>query len=111
MAFGVKSNAEINEGQWWRFVIIDLYSHRTVAPILQFVRALIAGPQVEKFYGGARFVILYVLTERFSVYGSHAYHPNTISAGASGAIFDCSGCYLYLNSVSQFDPAFLQARG
>src|SRR5438552_5187935 len=107
MAFGVKSNPAIAQGQWWRFVT-PIFIHIGLLHLLFNSYALwIVGPQVEKLYGGARFVILYVLTGVGGVYGSYAYHPNTISAGASGAIFGLFGVLLvfglrYRNSIPPF---------
>jgi rhomboid protease GluP len=107
MAFGVKSNAEIAQGQWWRFVT-PIFIHIGLLHIFFNSYALwIVGPQVEKLYGGARFVLLYVLTGVAGVYGSYKYHPNTISAGASGAIFGLFGVLLvfglrYRNSIPPF---------
>ena len=107
MAFGVKSNPEIVQGQWWRFVT-PIFIHIGLLHILFNSYALwIVGPQVEKLYGGARFVILYVGTGVAGVYGSYLYHPNTISAGASGAIFGLFGVLLvfglrYRNSIPPF---------
>jgi len=113
MAFGVKSNAEINEGQWWRFVT-PIFIHIGLLHLFFNSYALwIVGPQVEKLYGGARFVILYVLTGVAGVYGSYAYHPNTISAGASGAIFGLFGVLLVfgLRYRSSIPPFFKRAVG
>jgi rhomboid protease GluP len=107
MAFGVKSNPEIVHGQWWRFVT-PIFIHIGMLHLIFNSYALwIVGPQVEKLYGGARFVILYVLTGVAGVYGSYFYHPNTISAGASGAIFGLFGVLLvfglrYRNSIPPF---------
>src|SRR5215813_1212633 len=107
MAFGVKSNAAIAKGQWWRFVT-PIFIHIGLLHLFFNSYALwIVGPQVEKLYGGGRFVILYVLTGVAGVYGSYAYHPNTISAGASGAIFGLFGVLLafgirYRDSIPPF---------
>ena len=107
MAFGVKSNAEIAQGQWWRFVT-PIFIHIGLLHLFFNSYALwIVGPQVEKLYGGARFVLLYMLTGIAGVYGSYSYHPNTISAGASGAIFGLFGVLLvfglrYRNSIPPF---------
>ena len=107
MAFGVKSNAEIAKGQWWRFVT-PIFIHIGLLHLFFNSYALwIVGPQVEKLYGSGRFVILYVLTGVAGVYGSYAYHPDTISAGASGAIFGLFGVLLafgirYRNSIPPF---------
>src|SRR6516162_2297935 len=87
MAFGVKSNPEIAQGQWWRFVT-PIFIHIGLLHLFFNSYALwIVGPQVEKLYGGPRFVILYVGTGIAGVAGSYWYHPNIPSAGASGAIF------------------------
>ena len=91
MAFGVKSNPEIAMGQWWRFVT-PIFLHIGLLHIFFNSYALwVVGPQVEKLYGGARFVILYVLTGVASVASSYFYRPADKSAGASGAIFGLLG--------------------
>ncbi len=107
LAFGVKDNAEIARGQWWRFVT-PIFIHIGLLHILFNSYALwIVGPQVEKLYGPARFVILYVLTGIAGVWGSYYYHPQIVSAGASGAIFGLFGVLLifgirYRNSIPPF---------
>jgi membrane associated rhomboid family serine protease len=113
MAFGVKHNGQIAAGQWWRF-ITPIFIHIGMLHLLFNSYALwIVGPQVEKLYGPARFVVLYVLTGVAGVYGSYYYHPLSISAGASGAIFGLFGVLLvfgirYRNSIP---PAFKRAVG
>jgi rhomboid protease GluP len=94
MAFGVKANAAIAQGQWWRFVT-PVFIHIGWLHIIFNSYALwIVGPQVEKLYGSARFVILYVITGVAGVVGSYLFHPFSISAGASGAIFGLFGVLL-----------------
>src|SRR5215468_4779782 len=107
IAFGVKDNALIASGQWWRFVT-PVFIHIGLLHLAFNSYALwIVGPQVEKLYGPARFVILYVLTGIAGVCGSYFYHPQSISAGASGAIFGLFGVLLvfgvrYRNSIPPF---------
>lgn len=94
MAFGVKANALIDQGQYWRFVM-PIFLHIGFLHIGFNSYALwIVGPQVEKLYGGARFVLLYLATGIAGVAGSYWYHPQAISAGASGAIFGLFGVLL-----------------
>jgi len=107
MAFGVKSNPQIARGEWWRF-ITPIFIHIGMLHLFFNSYALwIVGPQVEKLYGAARFVILYVLTGVAGVYASYFYHPQSESAGASGAIFGLFGVLLvfgvrYRNSIPPF---------
>ena len=107
MAFGVKSNPQIARGEWWRF-ITPIFIHIGMLHLFFNSYALwIVGPQVEKLYGAARFVILYVLTGVAGVYASYFYHPYSESAGASGAIFGLFGVLLvfgvrYRNSIPPF---------
>jgi rhomboid protease GluP len=113
MAFGVKSNPEIAQGQWWRF-ITPIFIHIGLLHLLFNSYALwIVGPQVEKLYGSPSFVILYVLTGIAGVVGSYAYHPYSISAGASGAIFGLFGVLLVfgLRYRKSIPPDFKRAVG
>src|SRR5262245_4806916 len=94
LAFGVKANSEIARGEWWRFVT-PIFIHIGMLHLFFNSYALwMVGPQVERLYGPARFVILYVLTGVVAVYGSYFYHPQSVSAGASGAIFGLFGVLL-----------------
>jgi rhomboid protease GluP len=94
VSFGVKFNPEIARGQWWRF-ITPIFIHIGLLHLFFNSYALwVVGPQVEKIYGTARFVILYLLAGVAGVYGSYFYHPQSISAGASGAIFGLFGVLL-----------------
>jgi membrane associated rhomboid family serine protease len=113
MAFGVKHNAMIANGQWWRFVT-PIFIHIGFLHLFFNSYALwIVGPQVEKLYGPARFAILYLLTGIAGVYGSYYYHPYTPSAGASGAIFGLFGVLLVfgLRYRDSIPPSFKRAVG
>jgi rhomboid protease GluP len=113
MAFGVKSNPEIANGQWWRFVT-PIFLHIGLLHIVFNSYALwIVGPQVEKLYGSARFVVLYVLTGVAGVAASYFYHPENKSAGASGAIFGLFGVLLVFGIRHRHDipPFFKRAVG
>jgi rhomboid protease GluP len=113
LAFGVKSNPAIANGQWWRFAT-PIFLHIGLLHIVFNSYALwIVGPQVEKLYGSARFVILYVLTGVASVAASYFYRPEVQSAGASGAIFGLFGVLLVFGIRHRHDipPFFKRAVG
>jgi rhomboid protease GluP len=104
IGFGAKSNYEINQGEIWRF-ITPIFIHIGLLHLFFNSYALwIIGPQVEKLYGGARFLTIYVLTGVAGVAASYWYHPEGPSAGASGAIFGLFGTLFvfvikYRNSI------------
>jgi rhomboid protease GluP len=113
MGFGVKSNAEIAQGQWWRFVT-PMFLHIGLLHLIFNSYALwIVGPQVEKLYGGARFAILYVLTGVAGVAASYHFRPDGLSAGASGAIFGLFGVLLVfgIRHRNEIPPFFKRAVG
>jgi membrane associated rhomboid family serine protease len=94
LAFGVKSNPAIDQGEIWRFVT-PVFIHIGILHLALNSYALwIVGQQVERLYGSARFVSLYVLMGISGVAGSYFYHPMSLSAGASGAIFGLFGVLL-----------------
>jgi membrane associated rhomboid family serine protease/Tfp pilus assembly protein PilF len=53
------------------------------------------GRIAERIFGRYRFLVLYVLTGIASSVASLAVHPNTISVGASGAIFGVVGALVF----------------
>ena len=106
--YGAKFNAYIDRGQWWRFVT-PIFLHGNVLHLLMNMYGLwMIGPFVERLYGSAKFVFFWVLTGVAGVVASylsvqpnlHASNPvarfifkphDTISVGASGALFGLIG--------------------
>jgi membrane associated rhomboid family serine protease len=107
IAFGAKVNELIKSGEVWRF-ITPIFVHIGLLHLAFNSYALwIVGPHVEKLYGGARFLLLYLLTGIAGVAASYWFHPNTMSAGASGAIFGLFGVLLVFSiKYRKTVPAF-----
>src|SRR5262245_53427419 len=113
LAFGVKSNPQIDNGEIWR-LITPIFIHIGLLHLFFNSYALwTVGQQVEKLYGPARFVIFYVLTGVAGVAGSYFYHPEAVSAGASGAIFGLFGVLLVfgIRYRKTLPPFFAKAVG
>lgn len=107
IAYGAKLNFLIDAGQWWRFVT-PVFIHIGLAHLLVNMYGLwIIGPYVERLYGSAKFVVLWVGTGIAGVVASYlSVRPEWAvgpvgrflfragdgpSAGASGALFGLVG--------------------
>ena len=106
-AFGAKYNSLINQGEWWRFVTPVFIHIGPIHLLVNMYGLFILGPYVEKLYGSARFVCLWVLTGVAGVAASYLaasyqMHEGILgyflfrggdgpSAGASGALFGLIG--------------------
>ncbi|MBN1937298.1 MAG: rhomboid family intramembrane serine protease [Anaerolineae bacterium] len=88
--FGAKFDPLIVDGQVWR-LITPIFLHVGFVHLLFNSYAIYAiAPQIERVFGVARFVCIYMLSGAFGVLLSFAFSPN-LSAGASGAIFGLIG--------------------
>lgn len=81
-------------GQWWR-MFASLFIHFGVIHIL-FNMVVLAniGPFMETLLGSSGYAVLYVAAGLGGGAASLAWHPGTVSAGASGAIFGLYGALL-----------------
>lgn len=88
--FGIKVNSLIVQGQYWRLVT-PIFLHIGILHLAFNTYALyVFGPQIENFFGSARFLVIYLLSGISGVLLSFALSPRA-AAGASGAIFGLIG--------------------
>ena len=91
-AFGAKNNPLINQQhQYWRLVSAIFIHIGFLHFLLNNYALWIIGQEIERLYGSARFVTLYLLTGVAGTLASYAFNPDAESAGASGAIFGLFG--------------------
>ena len=84
------------EGEWWR-LFTCMFAHIGVIHLVMNMYALLyVGLFLEPLLGKWRFAIAYVSTGIFASLTSLWWHDNTVSAGASGAIFGMYGVFLAL---------------
>lgn len=92
IAFGAKQNTLIAEQhQYWRLVTCVFLHIGFVHFLLNNYALWIVGRDIERIYGSARFLLLYVTTGVLASMSSFYFSPNSVSAGASGAIFGLFG--------------------
>ncbi|WP_214741146.1 rhomboid family intramembrane serine protease [Exiguobacterium sp. s48] len=94
VTFGAKVNPLIEQGEWWR-LITPMFLHIGWFHFAINMFALWSlGPLVERMYGSIRFLIIYIISGVLATTASFAF-SESISAGASGALFGLVGSLLY----------------
>lgn len=108
LGFGAKqNNLIVEQHQYWR-LITSIFIHIGIIHLLLNNYALwIIGQEIERIYGSARFVILYLATGIVGSIGSFVFNPQATSAGASGSIFGLFGvmaafAFRYRKEIPEF---------
>ena len=93
---GVERNAVLN-GDWWR-LFTAMFLHGGLMHIVSNLFTLFfIGLFAESILGVKRFTIVYILSGLGCSLASIYWHDNTVSVGASGAIFGLFGAVIALN--------------
>lgn len=92
IGFGAKQNELIkNQREYWRLVTC-VFLHIGFLHIFFNNYALwVVGQEIERLYGSARFVVLYLAAGIAASIASYYFSPTHPSAGASGALFGLFG--------------------
>ena len=92
--FGANSQVLVKAGQVWR-LLTSVFLHIGIIHLLVNMYSLfIIGGQLETFLGKAKYLIVFLVSGLIGSLFSCIMH-NTVSAGASGAIFGLLGSLLY----------------
>jgi rhomboid protease GluP len=93
------------DGQWWR-LITNTFLHIGIFHILLNMYALLyIGLILEPYIGRARFAAAYLFTGIIASLASIYWHSQTVSAGASGAIFGMYGVFLAMLTTNIIDKS------
>lgn len=91
---GAKVNYLINNGQPWR-LITSAFLHGGLSHIVFNMYSLkIIGEEVEYVYGKVRYISIYLISALGGSIFSYLFNSNSISVGASGAIFGLLGAMI-----------------
>ncbi len=95
--FGMKINARVAAGEYWR-LLTAMFLHDAPLPLhllFNMYALYILGPQIEATYTSARFLLIYLLSGLAGSVLSYALGPALVpSVGASGAIFGLLGALI-----------------
>ena len=92
---GAIDPASIYSGQYWRLFAAIFMHIGLMHLVVNTISIFIIGSMVDRFYGSKQFLFIYLVSGVVGSLGSYAFmSPNTIGAGASGAVFGCLGALL-----------------
>ena len=104
--FGGLSHQVHQSNEYYR-LFTSMFLHLNVLHIgSNMISLLIVGPAVEVILGRARFLSLYLVAGLGGSVASYLFSPgNSVSAGASGAIFGVMGAYVVLAHTRRYPMA------
>lgn len=93
--FGANWDLLVKSGEYYR-LLASAFLHIGIMHLLCNMYSLyVIGPQIENFFGKAKFICIYFISAISGNILSVALNNNILSAGASGAIFGLLGAMLY----------------
>lgn len=102
--FGAKVGTLIQEGQWWRLITPVFLHIGLMHLVVNSVTVYYIGTQIENMFGHARFLAIYFVSALTGNLASFVFLPNSLSAGASTAIFGLFGAFLMLGESFHHNP-------
>jgi membrane associated rhomboid family serine protease len=91
LPYGANFGPLTTSGGWWR-LLSSTFIHIGLVHLLMNMWVLwTAGPTVERMFGSVSFAVAYLIAGLAGSVASVGWHPDIVSAGASGAIFGVYG--------------------
>lgn len=107
ITFGAKLNPLIQQGEWWR-LFTPMFLHIGFTHILMnMITLYFVGIQIEAAFGHTRFLALFLVSGVGGNVASFCF-SNSLSAGASTAIFGLFGAFMMLGESFWQNPVIRQ---
>lgn len=91
---GAKVNSLIDKGQVWRLITCAFLHGGLIHIFFNMYALKILGPEIEYVYGKVKYLVIYLLSAIAASIFSYIFGPQSVSIGASGAIFGLFGAML-----------------
>ncbi len=95
LLFGANYGPLVRNGEIYRLITCMFLHGGIVHIVLNMYSLFIIGPRIEDFFGKKKFILIYLLSGISASLLSIGINGNTISIGASGAIFGLFGALIY----------------
>ena len=93
--FGANFGPLTKSGQVYRLITCSFLHIGMIHLICNMYSLYVLGPSIEYFYGKLKLVLIYFYSAITASLFALIFQPNTLTAGASGAIFGLLGAMLY----------------
>jgi rhomboid protease GluP len=102
LEWGGNRRAETTSGEWWR-LLTSMFVHGGIMHLLLNIYGFVlASIFIEPVIGSVRYAIIYFLSGIAGSIASICWYDNTVSVGASGAIFGLFGAILAMTLTGIF---------
>jgi rhomboid protease GluP len=91
LEYGANSGVSVLTGEWWRLLTSTFVHVGAIHLGMNMYVLWDAGRLMERVFGNAGFLVLYLAAGLCGSVASVAWHPMVVSAGASGAVFGVYG--------------------
>lgn len=105
---GARLNELIYAGQWWRFITPAFLHIGLMHIVVNGVSLYYLGAITERIFGHWRFLVIYLVSAIAGNVAGFVFAPNSLSAGASTAIFGLMGAFLMLGDSFRENPVVRQ---
>ncbi|WP_125683342.1 rhomboid family intramembrane serine protease [Levilactobacillus yonginensis] len=107
ITYGAKVNALIQQGEWWRLAT-PMFLHIGFTHILMnMITLYFVGMQIEAAFGHTRFLVMFLVSGIGGNIASFCF-SDSLSAGASTAIFGLFGAFMMLGESFWQNPVIQQ---
>jgi membrane associated rhomboid family serine protease len=93
---GVLYGPFVSDGDWWRLITSAFLHYGPIHLALNMYSLFYAGSILEHVIGRWRFALLYLVSGLAGAAGALTWSPNSLTVGASGAIFGVLGALFVL---------------
>jgi len=109
LAWGGNFKPSTTSGEWWRLLTSTFLHGGLMHLLANMCGLLFAGIFLEPKLGKTKYAIVYLVTGLLASITSLWWHENTVSVGASGAVFGLYGVFLALLLTKVFPKEFSKA--
>lgn len=88
----------VSEGEWWRLATAMFLHYGPIHLFMNMLLLWFIGPALEDYLGHGRFALLYVVSGLAGSAGALLWSPDSLTVGASGAIWGIMGAALVLEA-------------